>query len=142
MSSSFFSSFFFQKSFIAGFSIKVLPTDVSSVVGAPWRCGVLTTQGEIAGIGLGRLLGGEHGSPLQSGVEAPRLLKRSFTRTDCCCCLRHGRRATYTSTKHNGLEAQSPRLMFEARVPVYSCHPVLDEPRTRHLCQTQVPETS
>ena len=35
---------------------------VSSVVGAPWRCGVLTTQGGIAGIGLGRLLGGEHDS--------------------------------------------------------------------------------
>ena len=30
---------------------------VSSVVGAPWRCGVLTIQGGIAGIGLGRLLG-------------------------------------------------------------------------------------
>ena len=30
---------------------------VSSVVGAPWRCGVLTTWGGIAGIGLGRLLG-------------------------------------------------------------------------------------
>ena len=30
---------------------------VSSVVGAPWRCGVLTTQGGTAGIGLGRLLG-------------------------------------------------------------------------------------
>ena len=27
---------------------------VSSVVGAPWRCGVLTTQGGIVGIGLGR----------------------------------------------------------------------------------------
>ena len=37
-----------------------LTTDVSSVVGAPWRCGVLTTQGGIAGIGLGRLLGGGH----------------------------------------------------------------------------------
>ena len=28
-----------------------------SIVGAPWRCGVLTTWGGIAGIGLGRLLG-------------------------------------------------------------------------------------
>ena len=35
--------------------------NVSSVVGAPWRCGVLTTQGGIAGI-EGRLLGGEHAS--------------------------------------------------------------------------------
>ena len=34
--------------------------DVSPVVGAPWRCGVLTTQGGIAGIGLGHLLRREH----------------------------------------------------------------------------------
>ena len=47
----------------------------SSVVGAPWRCGVLTTQGGIAGIGLGRLLEGEHDTTPWSGVEAPRLLK-------------------------------------------------------------------
>ena len=33
---------------------------VSSVVGAPWRCGVLTTKGRTAGIGLGQLLGREH----------------------------------------------------------------------------------
>ena len=45
---------------------------VSSVVGAPWRCGVLTTQGWIDGIGLGALLGGGHDSTPQSGVEAPR----------------------------------------------------------------------
>ena len=63
-----------------------LTVDVSSVVGAAWRCGVLTTQGGIAGIGLGRLLGGEHDSPLQSGVEAPRLLKRSLSRLCYCCC--------------------------------------------------------
>ena len=50
-----------------------LTVDVSSVVGAPWRWGVLTTQGGIAGIGLGRLLGREHHSTPQSGVEAPRL---------------------------------------------------------------------
>ena len=30
---------------------------VSSVVGDPWRCGVLATQGGIARIGLARLLG-------------------------------------------------------------------------------------
>ena len=59
---------------------------VSPVVGAPWRCGVLTTQGGIAGIGLGRLLGGEHASTPQSGVEAPRLLKRSLPRLYYCCC--------------------------------------------------------
>ena len=59
---------------------------VSSVVGAPWRCGVLTTWGGIAGIGLGRLLGGEHASTPQCGVEAPRLLKRSLSRLYYCCC--------------------------------------------------------
>ena len=45
---------------------------VSSVVGAPWRCGVLTTLGGIAGNGLGRLFGREHASTPQSGAEAPR----------------------------------------------------------------------
>ena len=62
---------------------------VSSVVGAPWRRGVLTTSGGIAGIGLGRLLGGERASTPQSGVEAPRLLKRSLPRLYyyCCCCV-------------------------------------------------------
>ena len=49
--------------------------DCSSVVSAPWRCGVLTAQGGIAGIGLGHQLGREHDSTPQSGVEAPRLLK-------------------------------------------------------------------
>ena len=33
----------------------------------------MTTQGGIAVIGLGRLLGREHASTPQSGVEAPRL---------------------------------------------------------------------
>ena len=63
-----------------------LTKDVSSVVGAPWRCGVLTTVGGVAGIGLGRLLGGEHASTPQSGVEAPSLLKRSLSRLYYCCC--------------------------------------------------------
>ena len=40
---------------------------------------------QIAGIGLGPLLGREHDSTLQSGVEAPRLLKRSLSRL-CYCC--------------------------------------------------------
>ena len=64
----------------------LIPVDVSSVVGAPWGCGVLTTQSGIAGIGLGHLLGGEHGSTPQSWAEAPRLLKRSLLRLYCCCC--------------------------------------------------------
>ena len=41
--------------------------------------------GGIAGIGLGRLLGGEHASTPQIGVGAPRLLKRSLSRFYCCC---------------------------------------------------------
>ena len=41
--------------------------------------------GRIAGIGLGRLLRREHASTPQSGVEAPRLLKRSLPRLYCCC---------------------------------------------------------
>ena len=61
-----------------------LTVDVSAV-GAPWRCGVLTTQGGIAWIGLGRQLGREHDSTLQSGVEAPRLFKRSLARLYYCC---------------------------------------------------------
>ena len=59
--------------------------DVSSVVGAPWRCGVLTIPGGVAGIGLGHQLGRERDSTPQSGVEAPRLLNRSLSRLDCCC---------------------------------------------------------
>ena len=40
----------------------------------------MTTKGGIAGIWLGRLHGREHASTPQSGVEAPRLLKRSLPR--------------------------------------------------------------
>ena len=43
--------------------------------GAPWRCGVVTTQGGKAGIGVGHLLGREHASTPRSGVAAPRLFK-------------------------------------------------------------------
>ena len=92
-----FFSFFSRKKFLLFFFLVFLSDmfycwhyyqslTVSFVVGAPWRCGVLTTEGGIAGIGLGRLLGGEHDSTLQSGVEAPRLLKRSLSRLYCCCC--------------------------------------------------------
>ena len=65
-----------------------LTEDVSTVNGAPRRCGVLTTQGGITGIGLGHQLGREHASTPQSGVEAPRLLKRSLPRLNCCVLLR------------------------------------------------------
>ena len=44
---------------LRAFVFGVLRKDVSSVVGAPWRCGVLTTWGGRAGIGLGHLLGRE-----------------------------------------------------------------------------------
>ena len=30
---------------------------------------------------------GEHASTPQTGVEAPRLLKRSLSRLNCCCCV-------------------------------------------------------
>ena len=42
--------------------------------------------GRVDGIGLGRLLGEEHASTPQIGVEAPRLLKRSLPRLYYCCC--------------------------------------------------------
>ena len=60
--------------------------DVSCVVGAPWRCGVLTTQGGIAGIGLGHLRGREHDPTPQSGVEALQivLLLLFWTRAEEC----------------------------------------------------------
>ena len=65
-----------------------LTVDVSSVVSAPWRCGVPTTWGGIAGIGLGHPLGREHDSTPRSGVEAPRLIKRSLSRLySCSCCV-------------------------------------------------------
>ena len=68
------SCFFFFSCFFSFFKKKVSHCQhlhqsltVSSVVGAPWRCGVLTTSGEIAGIGLVHLLGREPDSTLQSG---------------------------------------------------------------------------
>ena len=42
---------------------------VSSVVGTPWRCGVLTTQGGKDGIGLGHQLGREHDSTPTLGLR-------------------------------------------------------------------------
>ena len=94
---------------------------VSSVVGAPWRCGVLTTLGGIAGMWLGRLLGREHASTPQSGVEAPRLLKRSFPRSYYCCCCGGGGVYDvcvypYAPTIHApNLGARSPESKLPAR---------------------------
>ena len=50
---------------------------------------VLTTWCGIAGIGLGHLRRREHDSTPQSGVEAPRLLKRSLPRLYYCCFFGH-----------------------------------------------------
>ena len=75
--------FFSFQAFVQGFNKRCFLRRRCS-----WRCGVLTTQGGIAGIGLGRLLGREHDSTPQSGVQAPRLLQRSFPRLYYyCCCL-------------------------------------------------------
>ena len=62
-----------------------LPTKISSAVGAPWRCGVVTTWGRIAGFGLSDLSWGRarFDSPKWGGgssrkkLNVPRL---------CCCC--------------------------------------------------------
>ena len=85
------SSFFFFLVFLSNMfrcwqKSQSFTKDVSSVVGAPRRCGVMTTKGGIAGIGLGHLLGREHDSSPQSGVEAPRLVRRSLSRLYYCCC--------------------------------------------------------
>ena len=65
-----FFSFLFTSSFFDFLMFFIFFFHFSAEVGAPWRCGILTTQGGTAGIGLGRLLGGEHASTLQSGVGA------------------------------------------------------------------------
>ena len=95
-----FSSFFFcsqEKSFFFSLFLEFLSSmffelalvsdlTVSSVVGAPWRCGVLTTQGGIAGIGLGCLLGREHASTPQSGVGGSSPVKTEPHQIVFCCC--------------------------------------------------------
>ena len=77
-----FSSPFFKflplLAFVSGFSKSCF------LRSALWICGVLTTSGGIAGIGLGHPRGREHHSTLHSAVEAPRLLKRSLSRLDAC----------------------------------------------------------
>ena len=61
---------FFSNMFHCWHQFQSLTVDVSSIVGAPWRCGVLTTHGAKAGTGLGHQHGREHDSTHQSGVEA------------------------------------------------------------------------
>ena len=81
----FFSLVFLSDMFHCWHWCQISTVEISSVVGAPWRCGVVTTKGGIAGIGLGHQHGREHDSTPQSGVEAPRLSKRSLPRLYYCC---------------------------------------------------------
>ena len=43
--------------------------------------------GRVGWVGLGHVLGREHDSTLQSGVHAPRLLKRSLCVVVCVVCV-------------------------------------------------------
>ena len=51
------------------------------------RSRVLTTEGGIAAVGLGRLLGGEHDSTLLSGVKAPSGASPDWIIVVVCLCL-------------------------------------------------------
>ena len=116
--------FFFFNSvhfiFLYSFKNSICTEEVSFVVGAPWRCGVLTAQGGIAGIGLGHLMGREHDSTPQSEVEAPRLLSRSLPRLDCCCCrccwlLVVGRRLLLCGCAQHTMSCKSDKQTSHAR---------------------------
>ena len=76
----------FSKNCVSSFSFKYvsLPALVSEFNSEYFLRSVLATQDGTAGMGLGRLLGEEHASTPQSGVEAPRLLKRSLSRLYYC----------------------------------------------------------
>ena len=87
---SLFQFLFFSFKHVSLHQYQSLTVDVSSVIGAPWRCGVLTTWSGVAGIGYGHLLGREHDSTPQSGVEAPLLIKRSLSSLYYCGCCRCG----------------------------------------------------
>ena len=87
--------YFFQKSFIAGISIRV-----QQQMCPPWsllHCSMekwCPDDTERDSLGWGHLLGRQHDSTLRSGLGAPRLLKRRLSRLDyccycccyCCCC--------------------------------------------------------
>ena len=122
--------FYFFLFFCLFFSLVALASDVSSVVGAPWRCGVLPTEGGIAGIGLGHLLGREHDSTLQKGVEAPGPLKRSLARLSYCCCFgrwftRHVCRSTACHDRQIGMIPVPCNL--GVKLPATPAHPALDD---------------
>ena len=63
--------------------------------------------GRVTGIGLGRLLGGEHASTPQSGVYAPRMLKRRLTRLYYCCCCCDCSKRVHSSLPSNWHEEPS-----------------------------------
>ena len=98
--------------------------------GAPWRCGVLTTQGGETGIGMGHLLGREHDSSPQSEVEAPRLLKRSFSRL----FLTRATEEQCIWPQSTELHRRSLRLIG-GRSPG-SQDPATSEPSTTHKCES------
>ena len=81
-------SFFFYVFAASSFLYQGFTKDVSSVVGAPGRCGVLTTQGGIAGIGLATYLG-------ESMIQLPRVEWRLLARSngasqDCIVVMLNG----------------------------------------------------
>ena len=80
--------FFFYVFAASSFLYQGLTKDVSSVVGAPGRCSVLTTQGGIAGIGLATYL---RENMIQLTRVGWRLLARSNGASqDCFIVLLNG----------------------------------------------------
>ena len=93
---------------------------------------------------VGRLLGREHASTPQSGVEAPRLLKRSLTRLYycrcCCCCCCFGKVSTKTEcvrpqTHHNDAQVTETYL-HELITCVMSSYPRLKADSRRQSAAT------
>ena len=80
---------------------------VSSVVGAPWSCGVLTTEGGIAGIGSGHLLGREHDSTPRS-VCASSLTKAERSQIGLLLLLRAAHQMC-VNVQTNDLQQKNPR---------------------------------
>ena len=82
LSFSFSFSSFFKKNYFFVFSFLAYVSGFNKRCFLRSRCSMEMwcpdDIGQDSWIGLGRLLGGEHASTPQSGVEAPRLLKRSL----------------------------------------------------------------
>ena len=135
-----FSLLFFSICAASSICNKGLTKDVSSVVGAPWRRGALTTLSGIAGIGLGHLLGSENDSTPQEWSGGSCLSKRSLSRLYYCCCF--WRELTEVTVKIY----KSLRINLCKRVPSHlgvktpgdsspppPSHP---EPSTTHSCES------